>query len=114
MKYALIANGMITDVVDAENKFEIREIENEFFWKLCPDTVENDGTWFYRDGAYVQEVAPPDTYKSRTVERVRQYGPIGMQLDMMYQDMINGTTLWQDHVTAVKNNTLRPGDLVDE
>jgi len=34
------------------------------------------------------------------------YASIGDQLDMLYKDKVNGTTTWQDHITAVK--TLYP------
>lgn len=32
------------------------------------------------------------------------YGSISDQLDMQYWDMVNGTTLWKDHIAAVKSN----------
>lgn len=38
---------------------------------------------------------------SRNVE-LRQYKPIGEQLDMQYWDKINGTTTWEDHIAEVK------------
>ena len=34
--------------------------------------------------------------------RLSEYGSIGEQLDMLYWDGKNGTTLWQDHIDAVK------------
>ena len=30
------------------------------------------------------------------------YGPIQDQLDMIYWDQVNTTTVWRDHVAAVK------------
>ena len=38
---------------------------------------------------------------SRNTE-LRQYKPIGEQLDMQYWDKINGTTTWEDHIAEVK------------
>ena len=38
---------------------------------------------------------------SRNVE-LRQYKPIGEQLDMQYWDKVNGTTTWEDHIAEVK------------
>ena len=34
--------------------------------------------------------------------RVEEYGDPREQLDMIYWDMVNGTTKWKDHVAAVK------------
>lgn len=41
----------------------------------------------------------PDTYK---YERVRAYPSIQEQLDMQYWDAVNGTTVWQDTINAIK------------
>jgi len=38
-----------------------------------------------------------------TEKRAGAYPSTGDQLDMMYHDAIDGTTTWQDAVTAVKN-----------
>ena len=35
-------------------------------------------------------------------QRRQIYPPIGDQLDMIYWDQVNGTTIWQDTVAAVK------------
>ena len=35
-------------------------------------------------------------------QRQEAYGSIGDQLDMQYWDGVNGTTVWADHVAAVK------------
>lgn len=37
-----------------------------------------------------------------TILRRRAYGSYGDQLDMMYKDMVDGTTTWKDHIAAVK------------
>lgn len=34
--------------------------------------------------------------------RRKAYKPIGEQLDMIYWDKVDGTTLWQDHINEVK------------
>ena len=36
------------------------------------------------------------------------YPPIGDQLDMIYWDQINGTTVWRDTITAVKTAHPKP------
>lgn len=40
--------------------------------------------------------------------RMRDYLSIGDQLDMIYWDKINGTDIWQDHVTSVKLKYPKP------
>ena len=37
-------------------------------------------------------------------KRLEAYGSVGDQLDMMYNDLIIGTTTWKDHVASVKLN----------
>ena len=40
--------------------------------------------------------------------RREAYGSIGDQLDMQYKDSVNGTTIWKDHVSAVKAKSPKP------
>lgn len=40
--------------------------------------------------------------------RREAYGSIGDQLDMQYHDSVNGTTVWQDHIAAVKAKYPKP------
>ena len=37
-------------------------------------------------------------------KRIKAYGSTGDQLDMQYRDLINGTTVWKDHVAKVKTD----------
>ena len=41
-------------------------------------------------------------------DRRKGYGLIGDQLDMQYWDSVNGTTVWRDHVAAVKAKYPKP------
>ncbi len=43
---------------------------------------------------------PNITYAEK---RATEYPAISEQLDMMYWDKINGTTLWRDKITKIKN-----------
>ena len=54
--------------------------------------------------ADVEAQAQADALASRTYvdNRKDAYPSTGDQLDMMYHDAIDGTTTWQDSVTAVK------------
>ena len=36
------------------------------------------------------------------------YASIGDQLDMQYKDLLNGTTIWKDHVAKVKSDFPKP------
>ena len=41
--------------------------------------------------------------------RAKEYDLIGDQLDMMYHDLLDGTSTWQEHVAAVKAANPKPG-----
>ena len=41
-------------------------------------------------------------------DRKIAYGSIADQLDMMYWDGVNGTTLWADHIAQVKADNPKP------
>ena len=49
----------------------------------------------------IQEDANNPTLTVAQKRRV-EYGDLGEQLDMQYRDLINDTTIWKDHVAAVK------------
>lgn len=36
-------------------------------------------------------------------DRMKAYGRLGVQLDMLYWDKINNTTNWEQHIAGVKN-----------
>lgn len=55
-----------------------------------------DGTW------YVAGYAPEEPEKTYIEKRVAEYPSIAEQLDMIYWDNINGTTVWQDTITSIK------------
>ena len=40
--------------------------------------------------------------------RQTEYGNWGDQLDMMYWDDVNGTSVWKDHIAAVKAKFPKP------
>ena len=44
-------------------------------------------------------------YKSA---RQEAYGDLGSQLDMMYWDKVNDTTVWKDHIAQVKADNPKP------
>ena len=40
--------------------------------------------------------------------RQEAYGSVAEQLDMMYWDGVNGTTVWADHIAQVKSDNPKP------
>ena len=40
--------------------------------------------------------------------RQEDYNPIAEQLDMIYWDGVNGTTLWDEHIAEVKEDNPKP------
>jgi len=40
--------------------------------------------------------------------RQEAYGTIGDQLDMQYKDLVDGTTVWKDHIAKVKSDNPKP------
>ena len=107
MKRALIANGFVTDVVAIGAEFETY-LSDEIYWVDCPDDALDAG-YEYLDGNFI--IPNTDTVHSREVARKVAYGSLEKQLGMQYDDAINGTTLWQEHIAQVKASTLRPSDL---
>tara|TARA_R110002020_G_C16061784_1_gene755509 strand:+ start:427 stop:750 length:324 start_codon:yes stop_codon:yes gene_type:complete len=89
------ANSSISKMVDGvtitlttdEYNAQIDEWAQNSFDSEVEDTIRNDG------GA------------SASYAKFRQeaYPSIGDQLDMQYNDAINGTTTWKDAITAIKS-----------
>lgn len=107
MKRALIVNNMVTDVVEVGAEFEVCLSDN-LYWVDCPDDTIGGG-YDYLDGNFTKPST--DTLDSRIVARKVAYGHLEEQLGMQYDDLINGTTTWKDHIQEVKATTLRPKDL---
>jgi len=49
---------------------------------------------------------PPETTYDHL--RVVGYGSLGDQLDMLYWDNVNGTSIWKDHIASVKSQFPKP------
>jgi hypothetical protein len=41
-------------------------------------------------------------------KRIAAYGSIGDQLDQQYHDLVDGTTIWKDHITKIKSDFPKP------
>lgn len=101
--------GNVQEIVDPGNEFEIYEGPDATVrWVNCDSDDVND-TWILHQGTWEQNVQAPPSYE---VLRRGAYGDVGEQLDMLYKDMVNGTTNWQDHIAAVK--AIVPGPTSEE
>ena len=52
--------------------------------------------------AYVAGFAPKATAKNYVAMRIAEYPSITDQLDMIYWDKTNGTNVWHDTISAIK------------
>ena len=57
----------------------------------------------YNGNWYIMGYAPKKPETSYIEKRLAEYPPLGEQLDMIYWDKVNGTNIWQDSITAIKN-----------
>ena len=91
--------------------YKILHINNTF--KICLDGIGNipqdpantDYQRFIQDVAEqgIEIVTGPDIHEPSYQElRVAEYPSLQDQQDMQYWDAINGTTVWQDTITAIK------------
>lgn len=51
---------------------------------------------------YLAEKCPQPKEKTYVDKRVESYPSITEQLDMLYWDMVNGTSTWQDTIDTIK------------
>ncbi|MBQ3695644.1 MAG: hypothetical protein II938_01570 [Alphaproteobacteria bacterium] len=56
-----------------------------------------DGRW------YINGYAPQPPEPTYAEKRQAEYPSFGDQLDMIYWDQVNNTTLWRDKITEIKN-----------
>ena len=56
-------------------------------------------------------VQPEPTYAEL---RQQEYPPIEEQLDMLYWDKVNGTNLWQETITEIKEKYPKPVEPIEE
>jgi hypothetical protein len=70
----------------------------------------NGGEGYVWNGSSFDAPAPPPPPPEPTWQEIRisAYGSWGDQLDMQYWDGVNDTTIWVDHVAAVKLANPKP------
>jgi len=86
------------------------EIEADKPLKLIHNGVERELTdEEYADFIEKRALSYWDNQQYSYVEaRQAAYGSIGDQLDMMYKDLVDGTTTWKDHIAQVKTDNPKP------
>lgn len=57
----------------------------------------------YNGQWYIKGFAPAEPEKTYAEKRAIEYPALSEQLDMIYWDKVNGTTVWQDTIAAIKN-----------
>ena len=67
--------------------------ENPYHVQMMTEVAAGTSTLFDMDVTHIPDYAEL---------RLKAYGPIQDQLDMIYWDGENGTTIWRDHIASVK------------
>tara|TARA_R110000803_G_scaffold39641_2_gene85530 strand:- start:6456 stop:6872 length:417 start_codon:yes stop_codon:yes gene_type:complete len=75
--------------------------------KRGPQVLAVDGKSVTVTSTVIDKTAD-DLSEERKANRVVAYGSFGSQLDMLYWDGKNGTTVWADHIATVKAANPKP------
>tara|TARA_B110001454_G_scaffold170456_1_gene160972 strand:- start:1156 stop:1554 length:399 start_codon:yes stop_codon:yes gene_type:complete len=103
--------GNISDVVEAGDEFEIYEgADATCIWMDVPADVVISKSIMVVNGSFVERLDSRDTIEGRNLARKVSYGDIGTQLDMIYKDELNGTTIWKDHIANIKATVPAPSE----
>jgi len=99
---------IISNVIQKENSFIPQDPENLYYQQFIQDVAEQG----------IEIVEGPDVIEpSYTELRAAEYPSIQEQEDMKYWDEINGTTVWRDTITAIKEKypkTITGGTTIGE
>ena len=74
----------------------------QFIQEDIPFTAEEETARNIEEAAVAAKKADYIANEKYKDDRCKAYGDIGDQLDMQYWDKVNDTTVWADHVAAVK------------
>ena len=94
MKYALIENGIVKQIVD--NKFPFAENEVVFF-KQCNDDVKEN--YLYKDDKFTAPPEPEKIEPTYIEKRLAEYGTPQKQLEFITE---HGLDAWQAKVEEIK------------
>ena len=95
LKYAKIENEQTKQV-------SVGMGTNENFYRSI-GMIQMDVEQAYNGDWYMKGYTPVPPEKTYVELRLEAYPAISEQLDMIYWDKVNGTNLWQDTITAIKN-----------
>lgn len=119
MKKALIDKRFMTVVQRIGADDPEFETTDDFFWKACPDNVED--AWHYDPNTeeFIDPHAPSRDEFGNPVEpfvmqRMRAYPPMGDQLDMIFKEIATTGTIstngeWYKSIEFVKKHVPKPG-----
>ena len=107
MKALLEPDNIVCQIVADSNTFPVH---SSLKWVDAPDGVTegfsyDEDTGKFTDEMKAQAATPKGLRGAMVHTRLEAYGPIGDQLDMLYNDMKNGTTTWVDRIDAAKAAT---------
>ncbi len=91
-----ITDGKATDIRRTIRK---KFIESD---DIVVDAVLPENPVLAEDGKSLREATKEDLEPDWKENRMEAYGSMDKQLEMQYDDLINGTTTWKDHVASVK------------
>lgn len=96
MKYALIENGIVKQIVN--KKFSFAENEVVFF-KECNDDIKEN--YLYKDGKFTTPPKQKPKVLKLTYEqkRLAEYGDVAKQIEYITE---NGLVAWKKKVEAIK------------
>jgi uncharacterized protein (UPF0335 family) len=102
-----IVTGVCAQRIEKINNEVVKILDNKGnIYKIRISATDNDSTILQKYIAIKQREVNPTT-KSKTElmsEAIRkELGTPEQQLEMIYNDMVNNTTVWQDKRTEIKN-----------
>jgi hypothetical protein len=111
MKKVLVGyQGYIHEIRNPGEDYDIYEgPDAAMAWVDAPDDVQTDWTLEYspskKQMVWVEREKP---YTDPLMARKVAYGDVGEQLDMLYKDMVNGTSNWIEHIQNIKTTLPKP------
>ena len=120
MKQILIDPNKVVTQIEAGSAEVAFPVHEDFRWIEVADDVEVVTGWVVNsDDSFTNPMvawdeSPIGKRMAMIESRTKAYGSFGSQLDMIYQDQINGTTEWRDHITKVKTDIEKVDSIIDE
>ena len=96
----ILSNGTVVATHKDEQLLEVAPLYPGMVIFQCPDGTAQAGD---PDPRTPEQIAA--VYRD---QRRVAYALLGDQLDMIYHDQVNGTTVWRDTVSAIKSQFPKP------